>query len=298
VDYINLNGLAYFLSKLKSLFATNEKVSNHIDNMSNPHCVTLSHLGINTTAAKLNDLTDLVGDIAVSEQINTAIENAEMLTIDITDTIEGVANGINAETFGGLLPSDYVDQIKFNNNIDIINTSIQSFKTDVANNYLLKNEANNYLPKNGTSVNSEKLNNYDISEIMLMLYPVGSIYISTVSTNPSTLFGGTWEQLKERFLLGAGDSYMVNDTGGEATHKLTEEELPYHKHQLLGYAFSWGDGAGNINIANAVAQAGASSGNRLYTNQGQWNSTGYVGSNVEHNNMPPYLVVYMWKRVA
>ena len=57
-------------------------------------------------------------------------------------------------------------------------------------------------------------------------FPIGSIYMSLSNTNPSTYFGGTWVQIKDRFLLGAGDSYSAGSTGGEATHTLTTQELP------------------------------------------------------------------------
>lgn len=122
-----------------------------------------------------------------------------------------------------------------------------------------------------------------VNNIANLIYPVGSIYISVNSTNPSTLFGGTWEQLKDRFLLGAGDTYNAGITGGEANHKLTINEMPSHKHNMrygataggngTGYVFSGTDGTGSAAMDAA-------------------------GGNQPHNNMPPYLVAYMWKRTA
>ena len=120
---------------------------------------------------------------------------------------------------------------------------------------------------------------------LLQAHPVGAIYISTVSTSPASLFGGTWERLKDRFLLGAGDSYAAGATGGEATHTLTVDEMPSHNHEIpfsplavADQAFTWG----NENLRGAGAS--------------HW--TKEMGSNLPHNNMPPYLAVYMWKRVA
>lgn len=49
----------------------------------------------------------------------------------------------------------------------------------------------------------------------LEIFPVGSIYTSINSTNPATLFGGTWEQIQGRFLLSASSSYAAGDTGGQ-----------------------------------------------------------------------------------
>lgn len=64
------------------------------------------------------------------------------------------------------------------------------------------------------------------------LYPVGSVYISFNSTDPSTLFGGTWTRLKDRFLLACGDSYAPNTTGGSATKTIAVTNMPSHNHSV------------------------------------------------------------------
>lgn len=116
-------------------------------------------------------------------------------------------------------------------------------------------------------------------------YPVGSIYISVTETDPSTLFGGVWERLQGRFLLGASNQYKAGTTGGEATHKLTKEELPNHWHNI-----------GERNNEGPYGPHWA-----IMTEYGEYNwseeNSGSVGSDQPHNNMPPYLAVYMWKRV-
>ena len=151
------------------------------------------------------------------------------------------------------------------------------------------------------------------------IYPVGSIYMSVNSTDPSNLFGGTWEQIQDTFLLASGSTYTAGATGGEATHTLSTAELPSHNHgskSLVGKlqfrAMSTG-----VNIVDTY------SGNSIcsYTENGgeSWsysltsNSTSQktdvitinaththsnVGSGTAHNNMPPYLAVYVWKRIA
>jgi hypothetical protein len=63
-----------------------------------------------------------------------------------------------------------------------------------------------------------------------IIYPVGSIYMSVNNVSPETFMGGTWEQIKDTFLLSAGDTYTAGATGGEATHTLTVEEIPSHTH--------------------------------------------------------------------
>lgn len=139
-----------------------------------------------------------------------------------------------------------------------------------------------------------------VSELMLTMYPVGSIYMSVNSTSPASLFGGTWSQLKDRFLLGAGSSYSNGATGGAATHTLIIDEMPPHRHSFQdgSHTFLWGDGVGTVNINGTQAVAAAASGNSLYTIQGTWTLTNATGGGWAHNNMPPYLVVYMWKRTA
>lgn len=126
-----------------------------------------------------------------------------------------------------------------------------------------------------------------------MIYPVGSIYISVSATNPSKLFGGTWEQIKDRFLLASGNTYSAGATGGEATHTLTIDEMPAHYHKWPTqetnptYAEQWWDWAWR---ASSVQQQD--------TPDSVPGGTKEVGGNQPHNNMPPYLAVYVWKRTA
>lgn len=120
-------------------------------------------------------------------------------------------------------------------------------------------------------------------------FPVGYIYMSVDSTNPSTYFGGTWEQLQDRFLLGAGSTYSAGSTGGEANHTLTVDEMPSHNH-------SYTDRNNGDASTNRVTLSGDSNKN-LTATSGSY-TTGNRGGGQAHNNMPPYLVVYMWKRTA
>ena len=68
--------------------------------------------------------------------------------------------------------------------------------------------------------------------LLNLVYPVGSIYWSSKNTNPGTLFGGTWQQIKDRFILAAGDSYSNGATGGAATVTLTVSNMPSHSHSF------------------------------------------------------------------
>lgn len=119
------------------------------------------------------------------------------------------------------------------------------------------------------------------------IYPVGSIYQSTKSTDPADLFGGTWEAINNVFLLAAGTIYRPGTIGGESEVTLTADEIPEIK---MSYQYT---GQSTVIGTDAI---------RLYDGDGKINQyTGPQSSNCggkAHNNMPPYLAVYTWKRTA
>ena len=150
---------------------------------------------------------------------------------------------------------------------------------------------NDKLDKTATAADSSKLGGKTLAEIMLTLYPVGAVYISANSTSPASLFGGTWEEMKGRFLLGRNDSHAAGSTGGEENHKLTVDEIPSHSHNAFAssgttgvtfsaYSGKWGGSVGSSSV------------------EGYGAVTLNTGGSKAHNNMPPYLAVYMWKRVS
>lgn len=118
-------------------------------------------------------------------------------------------------------------------------------------------------------------------------WPIGSIYISVVNTNPSQWFGGTWAAFGTgRCLVGVDTTQTefntVMKTGGEKTHKLTINEMPSHNHRL-----SFGQGN---NSAGNPGVYGTDSNAKPYT-EGN-------GGDKPHNNLQPYITVYMWRRTA
>lgn len=123
------------------------------------------------------------------------------------------------------------------------------------------------------------------------VYPVGAIYMSAAATNPGTLFGfGTWEQIKDVFLLAAGDTYAGGSTGGEASHVLAEDELPAHRHKI-----AYPNASGEYGDA-AIGYPANSDTKKTWL--AEMCKTESVGGGEAHNNMPPYLAVYAWKRTA
>lgn len=183
------------------------------------------------------------------------------------------------------------------------------------------------------------------------LYPVGSIYMNINNVEPSAIFGGSWERMPSgRMLVNSGDGFNLGQVGGEKEHRLAEDEMPSHQHNL------------NTNISFTVPNAGehyhaigtiidnngefiTSDSNRSMRNGFKlpeskywtnWNgskhnndrvqrsdnesynlftsinkqtstsnvskdinvNTSSIGKNQPHNNMPPYIVVNMWKRIG
>ena len=123
------------------------------------------------------------------------------------------------------------------------------------------------------------------------VYPVGSIYMTTEGISPAEKIGGAWEQIKDRFLLGSGTA-TLGATGGEATHTLTINEMPSHNHSRLTHPQGWAEN--NLNGAEILTRKQNSGATAAITKAYE----GYTGGGAAHNNMPPYFVVCMWRRLV
>jgi hypothetical protein len=130
---------------------------------------------------------------------------------------------------------------------------------------------------------------------VLAAYPIGAIYISTNATSPETLFGGTWRPIQGRFLLAADNTYKAGSTGGEATHALTASEMPCHNHVI----YVPNEGGAEEGAAIGFPATGSSKTWWVEASKtGKQGGDGETeGSVVAHNNMPPYLAVYVWERI-
>lgn len=132
---------------------------------------------------------------------------------------------------------------------------------------------------------------------LAQIYPVGSIYTNAaVSTNPATLLGfGTWTAFGSgRVLVGVDAAQTefdtLGETGGAKTHTLTTAEMPSHSHNISA-AYTTAGGGTTSGTAVPPHNGVASGGNFAVT-------SGSAGSGGAHNNLQPYITVYMWQRTA
>ena len=143
----------------------------------------------------------------------------------------------------------------------------------------------------------------DENNLRDVIYPVGAIYISTSSTSPASLIGGTWSQISGRFLFACDSAHTAGSTGGEESVVLNATNLPsvtgqieFHSsasattvHKVSG-CFSSGQTNSSKYRVGGTSTSGAESIGKVNFSNG--------GSGIAHNNMPPYLSVYVWKRIA
>lgn len=145
--------------------------------------------------------------------------------------------------------------------------------------------ANDYLILQGASTQRIKW-----SALLDKLYPVGCIYQSASATSPASFLGGTWERIKDKFILAAGDTYAAGSTGGEAEHTLTIPEMPNHTHRL------WVEGKTLEAEGRTLVTSISANQKTVDISQNLWMDS--RGESKSHNNMPPYLAAYVWRRIA
>ena len=130
-----------------------------------------------------------------------------------------------------------------------------------------------------------------------LIYSIGSIYMTTSTVSPAVLFGGTWERIKGRCIVGVDendtDFGTASKTGGEKTHTLTTQEMPSHSHGGL----YWAGRAFSVNSGTSCIKLTAQSWSEGDANANYW-GTGKTGGSQAHNNLQPYYTAYIWRRTA
>lgn len=154
-----------------------------------------------------------------------------------------------------------------------------------------KNTLSNSLKQSTDKLNQELIKTQNsIGEKILednkKRYPVGRLFFSEVDVNPATILGfGSWTKIQDRFILASGSTYKAKATGGEATHKLTIDEMPSHNHPIRYHDSQLGGPGTTTSSLGPPASL-------------QTFNSNAVGGGKAHNNMPPYYVVHVYRRTA
>lgn len=208
---------------------------------------------------------------------------------------EGYVNG----------PTSGFNKVLSDRDIKDVLTSTDTRSVLSANQGKILNESKQDTLVSGTNIktiNGSSILGSGNLDILNMVYPVGSIYMSVNSTSPATLFGGTWVAIAEgRTLVGAGTGTDINgDTmtwtaeaeGGEYFHTLAIDEMPSHDHTGISW---YGSTALTLDAGNSGFIPTGKWGGGASTSNFQ---TGNTGGGQAHNNIQPFFAVYMWKRTA
>lgn len=130
-----------------------------------------------------------------------------------------------------------------------------------------------------------------VDGLLDFVHPIGSVYQSTKATSPDLLFGGTWERMKGRVLVGvdeADEALKSSGVQGGSTNPLTQHE---HNTKLTTYRVLSGTGSGTANNLGRATDVGDKM-------EGLFGFTESKGDNTNHKNWQPFETVYMWKRIA
>lgn len=238
---------------------------------------------VNTAISNLNTL---VGDTAVSTQITNAIDEITPASIGAaTSSHTHSASNVTAGTLGGSVVAN-ASAVSTLTTKQVRNTTIST--TD---------------PTSSDGGNGDIWITYGSAQSDCP-FPVGGIYISVASTNPSSLWSGTtWEQFATgRTLVGINtsdpDFNTAGQTGGKKTHTLTPDEIPAHGHGMAHTHSYTGPNTGSWKVGTGKAHTWCTSAGGKTSGGASKTTTDNAGGGLEHNNLQPYIVVYMWKRVS
>lgn len=148
--------------------------------------------------------------------------------------------------------------------------------------------------KNGIGPDAYAIYQQVLAAVVERDHPVGSLYISENATSPAELYGGIWERIEGKFIMGASDTYPAGSTGGSATHRQTAKEVASHAHDIgtnvsgtLMTVPQWKF------YITSVSQVTDPNGYECYGM-----ATNTTGDGEPMNILNPYYSAYIWRRVV
>ena len=299
---------------------------------------TFSNISVGATIISADQKTDTL-TLKSGQNINLSANNLDdSITIAFTGTVDNANNAIKSKQdyLGQNIHETYIKNIQGNNNkLTIVKGNDVSSIINIDN---VPNAIKATQDSRGQKIDTTYIKNISVSDNTLtiykgdgsatnldiisfdQIYPIGAIYMSTVSTNPATLFKiGNWEALPAgRVLLAQGTSnwgvnYSAGSTGGEDKHTLTVSESAPHNH--TGSATTSGSTHTHALTMQASHGESGNGGVPRFSDGDVWSpyktqnlsaagehshaiTINNSGGGQAHNNMQPYLSVYMWKRTS
>ena len=299
---------------------------------------TFSNISVGATIISADQKTDTL-TLKSGQNINLSANNLDdSITIAFTGTVDNANNAIKSKQdyLGQNIHETYIKNIQGNNNkLTIVKGNDVSSIINIDN---VPNAIKATQDSRGQKIDTTYIKNISVSDNTLtvykgdgsatnldiisfdQIYPIGAIYMSTVSTNPATLFKiGNWEALPAgRVLLAQGTStwgvnYSAGSTGGEDKHTLTVSESAPHNH--TGNATTSGSTHTHALTMRASHGKSGNGGFPRFGDGDVWSdyktqnlsaagehshaiTINNSGGGQAHNNMQPYLSVYMWKRTS
>lgn len=151
--------------------------------------------------------------------------------------------------------------------------------------------------KNGIGPDAYAIYQQVLAAVVERDHPVGSLYISENATSPAELYGGTWERIGGKFIIGASDTYPAGSTGGSATHTQAQNEVAGHIHGQKIWA-QGSTGTEVLGFASGQYKVFSASASALILNAGSTNENYNQDGTIPMDILNPHYSAYIWRRVA
>ena len=229
----------------------------------------------------------------INEKIDNNNKNTENKIVNITSNFNNYKsqNDSNLKKINECLNTNKTQSdASLNNLTNNVNNNKTQTNEQIKN---ITNDLNNFKKEINQKISelSDILKNKIKKEILDMSHPIGTYYWSQKNTDPSTIFGGKWESIKGRFLFAEDAKHGAGTSGGEEFHTLTADEIPSHNHGLPKPVCAY-------KAVPDIQIAGGGGSKKLYENDGNVANTNNVGGGKPHNNMPPYISAFCWRRTG